>query len=209
MGVQVVSRTSQSTPVIDALWLDVLHRITAHAAHELKGALNGVSVNLEVVRSRAKRPETQVPAIVKYADAAADQLGAVIVMSDALLMLARTVRTPVELAPVLKHMGALLAPAARADGRQLDMDGTLDGLGITSANGDAVRLAIGSSLLAGIEGSTHVRCTAADSSEVPALRIESCDGKPLAVVGAVVVAAAEAEIRITVESSAISISFPR
>ena len=47
----------------DALWLETLQRICGRAAHELKGALNGASVNLEVVRSRATRAEALASSI--------------------------------------------------------------------------------------------------------------------------------------------------
>jgi hypothetical protein len=40
---------------VDELWLGVLQQISARAAHEMKGVLNGVAVNLEVVRSRSEK----------------------------------------------------------------------------------------------------------------------------------------------------------
>jgi len=49
------ARVTAEMPSVDVLWLDTLQRICTRAAHELKGALNGVSVNLEVVRSRSER----------------------------------------------------------------------------------------------------------------------------------------------------------
>src|SRR5437762_998561 len=53
----------------DELWLAVQQEICGRAAHEIKGALNGVSVNLEVVRSRAGQGKP-ADAIQRYADAA-------------------------------------------------------------------------------------------------------------------------------------------
>ena len=197
--------------VIDALWLDTLQRITGRAAHEVKGALNGVSVNLEVVRSRAERPDAPASNVSKFANAAIDQLDALIAMTEALLSVARQVREPVELGLLAARFGALLGPAVRADGRSLVLDDSLDELGVTAARGNAVCLAVGGCLLAAIERSTAVRCTSAVAEDAPgpSIRIEGGDDVVLAVDPEIVAAAADAGIQIVAESSAIFISFPR
>src|SRR5213075_1063560 len=107
------ARVTAELPSVDALWLDTLQRICTRAAHELKGALNGVSVNLEVVRSRSERPDVQASAVAKFASSAAEQLGAVIAMTDALLWLARPSREPVDIGAVIRRLDALLALVAR------------------------------------------------------------------------------------------------
>lgn len=196
------------TSTVDALWLDTFQRICDRAAHELRGALNGLSINLEVVRSRAARPNTQMAAIRTHANAAADQLGGVITMSEAMLTLARPARTPVEVAPIVRHLSALLAPVARTDGHRLEFDGPFDHLGTTTAAGNAARLAIGGALLAALDGTTHARCVPGGGASPPAVRVESCDGHPMAVDAAIVAAAAEAGIRVQAEPSVIIIGFP-
>ena len=80
---------------VDELWLHALQKITGHAAHDFKGALNGVSVNLEVVRSRADRENAPAADVRTFAATAVDQLAAVIRMSGALLSLGRAGRGPV------------------------------------------------------------------------------------------------------------------
>jgi hypothetical protein len=40
---------------VAAAWLAIQRRIAARAAHDVKNALNGVAVNVEVVRARAGR----------------------------------------------------------------------------------------------------------------------------------------------------------
>ena len=197
------------SPSVDALWLEMLHRISTRAAHELKGALNGVSVNLEVVRSRSERGDAQASALSKYALAAAEQLGSVIAMTDALLVLARPTREPVEIGPVLRRINALLAPAVRADGRRLELEESIDGLGVTSATGNAARLAIAASLLAATDGSTHVACRVTTDDQEPVLRIECRDRATLTLDQEVAPAVADSGIRMQAEPSAISISFPR
>src|SRR5207253_10199643 len=135
---------------IDVLWLDTLQRISARVAHEMKGALNGVSVNLEVVRSRCEKPNAAASAVSRYADAATGQLGTVIAMTDAMLALARPPREPAEIAVLLRRLEALLAPSARAEGHALELaeplDPLEDGGGATTAPAGAVRLALGSAM---------------------------------------------------------------
>jgi signal transduction histidine kinase len=194
---------------VDALWLATLHRVFSRAAHEVKGALNGVSVNLEVVRSRSEKPDAPASAVRQYAASASGQLEGVIEMSEALLALGRPVREPVEMALMVRRFAALLEPVAKADSRRLELDGSLELIGLTSAAGNVVRLSIGATLLAAIEASAHVRCTATRADASATLRIESCDRAPLAIEDVIVSAAAGAGIKIQAEPSAISISFPR
>ena len=77
-----------STPsATDALWLDTLQRICGRVAHELRGALNGVAVNLEVVRSRSTKSDARASSVSTFAEAAANQLEPVMSMTEALLAL--------------------------------------------------------------------------------------------------------------------------
>ncbi|HXD48715.1 MAG TPA: hypothetical protein VN600_08075 [Gemmatimonadaceae bacterium] len=190
------------------LWLDTLQRISGRSAHELRGALNGVSVNLEVVRSRTSKSENLATSVAKYADAAGDQLTHVIAMSEALLSLARASRGPVEIGSVTRRFEALLGAAARVDGRSLVVDPSVDALGLTTADGAATRLLIGASLLAALDASTRVLCRATDDGG-SAFRVESCDGARFALPAEVLAAASDAGIGVSAEPSALSISFPR
>ena len=192
----------------EALWLDTLQRICGRAAHEVKGALNGVSVNLEVVRSRSEKPNASAAAVNRYAETATEQLGAVITMTDALLSLARPAREPVELNPLVRRVSALVAPAARADNRRFDFEET-DDLGVSSASGDAVRIAIGGSIVDAVDGSAHVICRTDGAAGAPTIRLVSCDGSALVVRDEIVSAAADAGIRIEAGTAGISITFPR
>jgi len=192
----------------EALWLDTLQRICGRAAHEVKGALNGVSVNLEVVRSRSEKPNASAAAVNRYAETASEQLGAVITMTDALLALARPPREPVELTPLVRRICALIAPAARADNRRFDLQESED-LGVSSANGDAIRIAIGGSIVDAIDGSAHVICRTDGAADAPTIRLESCDGGVLAIRDEIVAASADAGIRIEAGTAGISITFPR
>jgi len=172
-------------------------------------------VNLEVVRSRSVKPNAAAAAVASFATAASEQLDDVIAMSEALLEFARVARTPVELGPVMRRMNALLAPAARSGGRELEISGAFDDLGATSADPNAVRATIGRCLLSATDSSSRVRCEPIPNEAHPTIRIESCDGVAIACDEEVVAVAAESGIRVQAEgvgsvgSSAISISFPR
>ena len=197
--------------VTDALWLDVLQQVCGRAAHEVKGALNGVAVNLEVVRSRAERPDAPAAAVATFANAAVDQLGIVISLSDALLSLLRPPREPATPGPVFVRLAALLAPAVRVQGGRLNLHGEFDGLAVTPARPSAVGMSVGACLLAAIDASRDVRCRpeAAGQGSETVVRIECGAGMAPAVDPEILVAAAEAGIHIVAESSVISISFPR
>jgi signal transduction histidine kinase len=206
-----MSRMTATSEEIDARWLEALNRLVGRAAHELKGALNGVSVNQEVIRSRAEKPNAMAATLAPFVGAAVSQLGVVISLTDALLGLTRRAREPVDVGVEARRIAILLAAAADADGRQLTIDDgvAFDALGVTSATGSAVRLAICECMLAAVEASSNIHCTAVAESPMPTIRIESEDGSAVAVESGLVGAAGDAGITIQAERSAVSISFPR
>src|SRR5438477_7954931 len=106
----------------DELWLDILQEVSARTAHELKGALNGVVVNLEVVRSRSARTDAGASSVAPFASSAADQLDAVVGMSEALLKLARAPREPLDIGETIDSLVSLLSPSARAEGGSLRLE---------------------------------------------------------------------------------------
>src|ERR1051326_7842423 len=126
MGDQAVASAEpvneSATRSVDELWLDVLQQVSARTSHELKGALNGVAVNLEVVRSRSAKPDAAAVAVAPFAASAGDQLDAVVGMTEALLKLARPPREPVDIRETLDSLGSPGAPSARADGGSLRIE---------------------------------------------------------------------------------------
>ena len=195
---------------VDALWLVTLQRICGKAAHELKGALNAVSLNLEVVRSRSGKPALEASALGPFAEAAVGQLDAVIAMSEALLALTRSA-TAVDVTAEVKRIEALLGPAARSGHGMVELDATLSGLGTTSASSSSARLAIGWAMLAAIEQSKSVRCLSSGNDDVPSLRIEAPDARfdHFSKEDVVVEELTAAGIVVRAEPSAIVIDFPR
>jgi signal transduction histidine kinase len=212
MPVEAPSESSASAvaqTATDALWLATLNRIAAVGAHELKGALNGVAVNLEVVRSRADRPDVAASAVSTFANAAVDQLDGVIEMSEGLLWLSRQAAGLVDIGRVVRSVGSLLVRAARADGREIVIDSSFETLGVTTAHANAVRLAIGSVLLAATGASSRVECRAAYDGDLPSARVDlSGDNAPM-LAEEMLSAVHAAGIRVQAERSAISITFPR
>ena len=196
---------------VDEQWLEVLAQIGARAAHELKGALNGVSVNVEVVRSRAAKADASATSVAPFASSAADQLELVVSMSEALLALIRAPREPVDVVETVARLVAVLAPAARVEGGSLRIEQQSREVGgtVIRARGNAVRLVIGASLLAAVARKGDVRCRIeADDDTVVSITCVD-DAGPLAVPPDVIAAAADAGISVQVEEQSMTLSFPR
>jgi hypothetical protein len=221
------ARASGGSRGIEAVWLDVLQRITSRAAHEVKGALNGASVNLEVVRSRAESPTRSAAVdggaaaggagIARYANAAATQLDAVIAMSDALLALARAAResTPggpqgEDVAVMLRRMVVLIAPALRIDDGTLLVVEPLGAVHTGTAPTLVVRALLGAVLLAATERWHHTRCIM--DGVANRVVVERHDAtladEPVTVEQEILDAAADAGIQVRMDGSAISMTFP-
>lgn len=138
------------TSEADRVWLDVLQQVAGRSAHEVKGALNGVALSLEVVRSRTAAGKTAD--VADFAVAAADHLDLVTARVEALLYLAREAKppAPADVNVILRHLTALLQPAAKSDGGSLAVEG-LGEAAPTSAPTAAVRLALAAGMLAYIK----------------------------------------------------------
>jgi signal transduction histidine kinase len=200
-----------STRSVDELWLDVLQQVSARTSHELKGALNGVSVNLEVVRSRSARADAAAAAVAPFAASAADQLDAVVEMTEALLRLARPPREPVDLGDTIDGLTSLLAPSARAEGGSLRLESpSRDMAALTiRPRGNVARLVIGAALLAALSRKGDIRCRV-EVGEDAVVGVECADAEgPIELPADVLAAAAGADIRVHCEGQSISMAFPR
>jgi signal transduction histidine kinase len=136
---------------LKVLWLQTLQTVVDKAAHEIKDSLNGVSLNLEVVRSRAQKEGSATAtatALARFAEAASSQLETLTQRTEAMLFLARPASsgTGSDVALALRHLAALLVPAAKADGGKLEVSGW-DRPAPTTAPTEAVRLGLASGLL--------------------------------------------------------------
>lgn len=207
-------RGTGERPSVDQLWLETLGQIAARAAHEIKGALNGVSVNLEVVRTRATKPDAPATAVHRYAESAADQLEALTRMSEALLYLARPQRRPVDVVLLLRKLLALLAPATAAEGGRLELGEVpeLPVIGHTTTCTDApyhaTRLALAAALLAAIEHKGHVG-VAVSADEAVRVTLDCSAGEAIELPPALVDAVAERGIAVSANGRRLSLAFPR
>jgi signal transduction histidine kinase len=138
------------------LWLATLQRALARASHDVKDALNGVSVNLEVVRSRAARPDTPASAVAPFAEAAGQQLEWLTTLIEAVLALGRADREPVDVAVTLRRVATLCGASASAADAPVEVrDDGVDST-LTRVRSDAVRLAIAAPLLDAVMGSDRL-----------------------------------------------------
>lgn len=140
------------------LWLESLQRALGRASHDVKDALNGVSVNLEVIRSRAARVDAPASAVLSFAESAAQQVERLTRLIEAVLALGRPARDPADIGVSLRRIVVVCGASssnldAAVELRELEAahrTGTL-----TSVRGDIVRLALLAPLLeivAGHEG---------------------------------------------------------
>ena len=207
---------------VDELWLGVLQRLCDATAHQFKGALNGVAINLEVVRSRSRaeaagkggpaRPEGEggAAALRPFAEAAVADLESVIGSAEAMLALARSPRGPADIARIARDVAVLAARAAAANDGRVTVDKSVEQIGATSAPAPAVRLAIGAAVLAATEVSKDVVCMAVSDGGRPGIRV-SCgerDGSRFALNDEVVSAARSAGVHLDISESGATITFP-
>jgi hypothetical protein len=139
--------TSAAPTDAGVLWLATLQRALDRAPHDVKDALNGVSVNLEVVRSRATSADAAASAIAPFANAAALQLDRLTALLDAVLALGRSERGPVDVGVTLRRVAALCSASNAASDARVTVREALVGDARTGVASEAVRLALTSPLL--------------------------------------------------------------
>ena len=128
---------------VGALWLQTLQRAMSRASHDVKDLLNGVSVNLEVIRSRAERTDVPASAVAQFAEAAGHQLDRLTVLLDAVLALTRAEREPVDVIHTLRRIAVLCsASASSADAAVKVVEAGLFENATTRIDGSAVRAAL-------------------------------------------------------------------
>jgi hypothetical protein len=139
--------TSAAPADAGVLWLAALQRALDRAAHDVKDALNGVSVNLEVVRSRANSAGAVASGIAPFADAAAHQLDRLTALLDAVLALGRRERGPADVGITLRRVAAVCSASNAASDARVTVREAFVGDARTGVASDAVRLALTAPLL--------------------------------------------------------------
>ena len=192
----------------DSLWLHALQEVVGRAAHEVKDSLNGVSLNLEVVRSRTSRPgaATDNGALTVFSTAAIEQLELLSLRTEAVLFLVRPAKGPADIALILQHLASLLIPATRADGGRLTVEG-YQMSAPTSAPAQATRLGLAVALLrlTAAGGASHCRL---DPGPAPMVRFSHESATPFSLDPAVASVLAEHSIRIDRSGADLHMTFP-
>ena len=190
---------------VDALWLATLQKLAAYVAHDVKGALNGVSVNLEVVRSRSEKESATGADVHRFAANAANQMAIVIRATTALLSLARGTRGPVEVSMVTKQVASLLDDMSSVEGGrvQVMIEGGMSAE--TAAPSSAVRLVVAECLLTAVSGEKPVTVRVAG---LPSPRIQINPAAAPSLSPDVEEALQAAGIQVSTDGHGISISLP-
>jgi hypothetical protein len=151
---------------LDGLWSATFRELAQFTRHDFRGALNGVEVNLEVVRSRMAAGKTDHESLAPFLDAATQQMQHVTERGEGMYFLVRVQLGDAapDVAVALKHLAAMTVPAAKGKGVQLEVSG-YEGSVATSAQPKAIALALASGLLALIKEGGGGRCTLERGSE--------------------------------------------
>jgi signal transduction histidine kinase len=211
--------TPSSAPAMEdaaVLWLAVLQRSLGRASHDVRDALNGVSVNVEVIRSRAARPASSGADVAPFAEAAGQQLERLTTLIEAVLALGRSERGATDVSSVLRQMAVICGGgSSSADGSvevRLAAAETMDGT-MTRLSGDIVRLTIGATLLeaAGTDRNNRaatVVCTVGGNATHVLVTVEA-DGRPVKLPESIGDAVRATGVQWTEGPQHLSIAFPR
>ena len=163
---------------VERLWLDRLYELGRPLGHELRNALNGVAVNLEVVRSRA-RGDAPASAVARFAESAGEQLDTLAELTDALLTLVRPVAEPADLGAVLARLATILGAVARPEGGAVTLRVVPDGEAVrTALPGEALRALAAGALLDAFDRAGTLSCEL-DGTAAPTLCLRRVGGPPL------------------------------
>jgi signal transduction histidine kinase len=178
----------------------------------VKDALNGVSVNLEVVRSRASRADAAASTVAPFAEAAAQQLERLTALLDAVLALGRSERGPVDVGITLRRVAALCSASNAASDARVTVREALDGDARTSVAMDAVRLALTAPLLdvvASRRGESREAVVCELASDGEALVVRLLADRPVPMPADIAEVLRAAGVRWTEAGHELSVVFPR
>jgi len=136
------------------LWASALQAVANHVAHDFRNALNGVAVNLEVVRGRSARG-AEATTIAPFATTAAAEFEVASAAAEALLALTRPEPGDADVAAIIGHLARLFSLKRPTSVQVTDQSG---GRARTAAPADLVRAVVARSVLAAIETGDTVAC---------------------------------------------------
>jgi len=199
---------------VGSLWLATLQRALGRASHDVKDALNGVSVNLEVIRSRAARPDAPASAVATFGESAGHQLERLTSLVEAVLALGRAERTPVDVSATLRRVVTICGASTSSDDASVTL---IENEGVESTfspvASDVVRLALLAHLLDLVVSPARgmvlsdVTCTLSSHADGVEVRF-AADGRSASTTDALAEVMRGAGIRWT-EGNDLSLVFPR
>jgi hypothetical protein len=127
----------------EAVWAEAFQALANYVAHDFRNALNGVAVNLEVVRARSSRGAAAA-AIAPFAATAASQFEAVTAGAEALLAFARPEPAPPDVAAIIVRVSQLTALKTES---RVQVNDSSEGRARTSAPAAVVRAVVARSVL--------------------------------------------------------------
>ncbi len=197
---------SEAETATAELWLDAMHAIGRPLAHEVKNALNGLSVNLEVVRSRAAVPDAPAAGVSRFAEAAVEQLEVVTALSESLLEMVRPAPARMELGTAVRRLAIPLRAIARPDGGEVKVDLPQDPTP-TALDGRELRSLVAALLTGAFDRATRLSCEVGGGLE-PTLRLTR-EGTALPdLPDSVRRAAARSGVRLELEPDSWTATFP-
>jgi hypothetical protein len=205
---------TSATEDVGAIWLSLLQRAMGRGSHDVKDALNGVSVNLEVIRSRAARTDLPATALAQFGEAAAQQLEKLTSLLEAVLVLSRPERSPADVGQTLRRIGALCGASASSSDATVHIQVDAGQPAVTSVRGDIVRIAIMAPLLDIVVGTdrrtraSDVTCTLGADGDAVEVRI-AAPGRRTAMPEHVADIVRAAGVRYTEADGNLSLAFPR
>jgi signal transduction histidine kinase len=138
----------------EAVWAEAFQALANHVAHDLRNALNGVAVNLEVVRTRSSRGAAAA-AIAPFAATAASQFEAVTAGAEALLAFARPEPAPPDVAAIIARLSHLTALKSES---RVQVNDSSEGQARTSAPAAVVRAVVARSVLNALAEDDTISC---------------------------------------------------
>ena len=191
---------------IAGLWARTVEELGDRLAHEVKNALNGVAVNMEVVRARAGAG-ADASRIAPFAETAASELEGVVRLTEALLWLVRPLAEPVDVGTTTARLAVLGGALARGGGGRMVLD-PLSGDAVSGASADVVRLLLTSAMLHATASPGTV-CCAVTPGPRPAVRVQhDGHGMPGAFPAELDVVARQADVIVECGSEGWTFSFP-
>ncbi|HEY0971825.1 MAG TPA: hypothetical protein VGE02_12725 [Gemmatimonadales bacterium] len=197
---------SEAEAAAARLWLDAMHAIGRPLAHEVKNALNGLSVNLEVVRSRASMPDAPAAGVSRFAEAAAEQLEVVTALSESLLDMVRPAPAGMELVTVVRRLAVPLRAIARPDGGDVRVEAPTTPTR-TALGGAELRAVVAALLTGAFERTARLSCEIGGGPG-PTLRLTRDDAALPELPHRVRRVAAHSGVRLELEPDSWTATFP-